>query len=94
MKCKICYARFDTIQERDEHIRDEHPGPPQPVCPPSMLHIRDFLIEATLPDWIKNPPEDKVELARKTETLLREWGTPYVDNILIQLDKAGYRIEK
>lgn len=96
-KCKACFDRFDTEDERDRHLADAHncgPLAPRPVCPESMRHVRDMLVDAMLPDWIKNPPADKEEVAEKTKVLLLDLDGCTVDNLLTALDEAGYAIVK
>lgn len=97
MKCKACFERFDDEDTFHEHLADEHGSGPfvaQQICPHSMLHVRDLLVEALIPDWVKNPPEDQADIAAKTRYMLEDWDRAIVHNLLTVLDEAGYAIVK
>jgi hypothetical protein len=94
MKCKACLYRCETEEELDEHLLDAHgcgPYAPQLICPYSMLHVRDLLIESMKPDWMSDP--DQKEHADKIWSLLEPLDRATVHHLLWVLENNGYRIE-
>ncbi|WP_396908128.1 hypothetical protein [Mycolicibacterium sp.] len=96
-KCSVCFDTFGAEGELDRHLADEHnlgPLAPRPVCPESMRHVRDMLVDAMLPDWVKAPPRGNVEVAAKTKAVLLDLDGATVDHLLTVLHDAGYSIRK
>lgn len=97
-KCKVCFDYFDAETELHAHLANVHgcgPLAPRPTCPESMLHVREMLIEAMIPDWMKearDPADPRHELGYKSERLVRRMDEGIVDNLLSTLDSAGYKV--
>lgn len=68
----------------------------KPVCPESMLHVRDMLIESRIPDWVKeslaDPACPRHRAAVTSNSILREFAEIDTDHYLSTLDAAGFSI--
>lgn len=68
----------------------------KPVCPESMLHVRDMLIESRFPDWLKeamaDPGHERHRHATRIEPLLRQFAEVDTDHYLSTLHANDYLV--